>query len=342
MESSNLLNKLILFTALIFILLPNSTTLAQTTPRENFITEEELNRILTENQNDNLTKEELNQILSENQNSNLSKEDLTDMLIKNKDLLLESREEKIGLLEGNISSILALFGIIIAVLTVLFTIFGLILRKSFTDKLKDVKEIQAEIEINKKEVNSNVTDAKVINEQLKTAIIQMNDSNKNLDNKAKLLEDETKNIKKLQAYLYRLELYTKLHVNNLKLINNFHKQNLYIQSICKEVEELLEKEFKNNSIPDTVTDRTQYLEKEDEQTYQKYFKRKYEYYHSNLNNYEKEMIKTYDTLFESSNHIFLDTQFDTSQLQSIYSEWKGHFDEVKYIHRELKAVHNIN
>lgn len=84
-------------------------------------------------------------------------------------MLLDSKSEKIGLMQGNISSILAVFGLIIAVLAVVATVFGIRLNKNFSERYDEIKKIKDEIDTEKGNLDALKSSMLKTNEELNSA-----------------------------------------------------------------------------------------------------------------------------------------------------------------------------
>ncbi|MFP7416100.1 V-type ATP synthase subunit I domain-containing protein [Priestia filamentosa] len=167
--------------------------------------------------------------------------------VSQKDLyetLLKSKEEKISLLQGNISSVLTAIGVILAVLTIIFAAFGFWLRNEFGDKHQNVKDIKNELE-NKL---SKVTD---LESELKTTKRELEDMRHILRKKEEEFFQKFNWIDSTSNFLSYLEVKDQRLLNSLKI--------LYLKPKAEEMieymHEVLKLDFSSYETEETAVER---------------------------------------------------------------------------------------
>ncbi|MDN4523187.1 hypothetical protein [Fictibacillus fluitans] len=292
-----------------------------------------------------ITKKELD-ILLKKTPQNLTKEDLNEMLLKSNEALLESRKDKIDLLEGNISSILTLLGIILAVLALLFTGFGFWLKGNFTEKLNQVNQMKEEVEKNKKLVDENLQKSNGLNDKLDIAIGKLKHSKDEFDRETKYIKSELEKLHFLKNHMQRLEEYVNFHFENIKIMHDFNKINMETPIILKEIEDLLNLDLDDAPIYDVITEDIKNIldyHTHEEVSLKNYLVEAYNYNKNYLKEAEEDVKKRYEEMFSASKDIINDDNIEDfyhDELKDSYEEWSNLLTDTKNIQSVLKELYN--
>jgi hypothetical protein len=275
-----------------------------------------------------ITKQEL-EILLKNTPSNLSKEDLTDMLLKNNELLLESRKDKIEILEGNIASILSLIGIVLAVLALLITGFGFWLRHNFTKKYEEVLVLKDTVEDKMKH-------ASALEKSLNSAQDDLNANNKSLINLLNDYKSGIKTIEELRKYIEKYQEYTDTLLINNKTISLFQSDKGNINVMFSEIERLLKKDF---SVQEAIQDGIEKMGiKKAENPLREQLENKYEYYKKILEEEENKLWYMYKKDIDYMKDFFTSDEEYANEIPDIYKEWKNAYNKIDDIYKQLKGI----
>jgi uncharacterized membrane protein len=252
-----------------------------------------------------VTKDELDKLLEEFEEKNgPTKQEM-------QQLLIEIQKDKIGLLQGNISSILALIGVIIAVITLLAGAFGVWLNDRFTKRYQEITTMKGEIEEKKKQIDnvkSEVIQKEIeimdIVENLKMLISEQEKSLQNLKDKLEMNKDIVDYLK-----------YVELLVEREKVIREFKELK---EKVKDAITNILDYKSKGLILPEHLSDPTELdyllncLEKEEE-------------------NFIEESNKEIDYQYFLT-YILDDNDNEVeNSLKNIYSDYEGYYNSLKRI-----------
>ncbi|MGX4670572.1 hypothetical protein JNUCC74_15520 [Cerasibacillus sp. JNUCC 74] len=168
------------------------------TTNSNHITNEQLQIELENPHKEIVSKNEIQEMI-QNQEENPRLEEITQQLI-------DTQKSRIAILEGNISALLTLLGVIVAVLTLFGGIFVWVSRNAFSSKVEEVEKQVREMKKLKDETTTKIEAVRELSSNLNVAIREAQDLHISLNKSQSTFNDETKRINELARYISFLEL----------------------------------------------------------------------------------------------------------------------------------------
>ncbi|MEK4715825.1 hypothetical protein [Sporosarcina sp. FSL K6-5500] len=162
------------------------------------VNNEQLQRELEKLKEVMVSKNELQEMVRKQENY-LTKEEITQQLI-------ETQKSRIAILEGNITALLTLLAVIVAILTLFGGIFVWISRSAFSSKVEEVEKHLSEMKQLKDETTTKIEVVRELSNNLNVAIRETQDLHASLNKSERAFNDETKRINQLGMYISFLEL----------------------------------------------------------------------------------------------------------------------------------------
>ncbi|MCM3716056.1 hypothetical protein M3202_18550 [Alkalihalobacillus oceani] len=131
------------------------------------------------------------------QEHTLTKEEVTQQLI-------DTQKLRIAMLEGNISALLSLLAVIIAVLTLFGGIFVWVSRRAFSSKVEEVEKRLDEMKQLKNEAITKIETVRELSSNLNVAIREAEDLQISLNKSKSAFNEETERMDQLRKY-FRVE-----------------------------------------------------------------------------------------------------------------------------------------
>lgn len=154
------------------------------TTNSNHITNEQLQIELENPHKEIVSKNEIQEMI-QNQEENPRLEEITQQLI-------DTQKSRIAILEGNISALLTLLGVIVAVLTLFGGIFVWVSRNAFSSKVEEVEKQVREMKKLKDETTTKIEAVRELSSNLNVAIREAQDLHISLNKSQSTFNDETK------------------------------------------------------------------------------------------------------------------------------------------------------
>lgn len=143
-------------------------------------------------------KEDIEKLL-EQEGTTLTKEELTQRVI-------DSQKTRIGILEGNINSILALLGAILALITLLGGILAYFLKKNIISKVDLIEERYEDMKLIKSDVQKESANLQDLSSQFAVQLREVQNLHISLNQAQLLFEQNRKEIGELKHYVSFVEL----------------------------------------------------------------------------------------------------------------------------------------
>lgn len=253
--------------------------------------------------------------------------------------LLEMKDDRIGLLEGNISSLLGLLAVVFAVIAVIAIFIGWYLSKRFDDQLKAVENIKEDVRNEKDEIKTISRENENLLIQIRKTHQLLSETEHELSNTKQLFKVKTEDMDRLRVYMQYLEY---LNTNHKVVLDYFIERDKF-NKVMEELEGYKQSEFIHhsrvvlkvkeelgiyNDNKETVEDKINYLysvvlEEENQLKAEiKKFKPEYEDFYDSL---------IYEAVSEPH-----------SDLKAKYGDWEHTIGELKVILNWIKAVSELN
>ncbi|MEC3543912.1 hypothetical protein P9135_28995, partial [Bacillus thuringiensis] len=244
-------------------------------------------------------------------------------------MLLDSKSEKIGLMQGNISSILAVFGLIIAVLAVVATVFGIRLNKNFSERYDEIKKIKDEIDTEKGNLDALKSSMLKTNEEL-------NSAKKELEQKDQKLASYIEKTDGILVYLDYLDIQDSRALSQMKFIYLNPKADLLLSKI----EDILKKAYVEKYINEEESSQDEKKEIEDERSRKEETWNNFEYLKSGLKSEATNMYKFLNSNLKYDDVVdILDDGKERvnygEDVEACFEEWYGYYEDLLQLHSTL-------
>ncbi|MGG3805337.1 hypothetical protein [Metabacillus fastidiosus] len=294
-----------------------------------FVTNEELQSSLDKLKLDMATKDEL-RVMLQQQGDNLTKEEITQQLIDN-------QKSRIEILEGNISSLLSLLAIIVAVLTLFGGIFVWISRRAFSSKVGEVETKLNEMKQLKNEAITKMETVRELNVNLNLAIREAQDLQINLNKSRSAFEEETERINQLGKYIEFLEL----KVSRPEHIRTFDNNVNQSKSLISKLEYWLEGTLPNYEyalLKVTEVLGQNVIKEGPDETIQD----KLSYYTESLKEKESSFREEAERPLKWEDYVDKDREDFIDPLNDIIIDWEKSYDYIKEVHGIISAQISMN
>lgn len=271
----------------------------------------------------------------------LKNEELTKISELEKEILqnkIEILEKENGILQGNLTSVISLFGVIIAVLSIVFIAVGFWYKKNIEDKneknmtimenkvadintIKDVlnedkKNIHKELE-KIKDLRKELNDFRTVSNDLQDEILNNTKSNKEVINYMRFLEYRIQKSETVYKFLATLKIKreTKKEIEIILNEKNFDSEKTLEEIHKKQGEGIVEWDENVEQIIN--------------------------YYFTSLEREEKEILKQINKKFSYERYIQLkddeeDTLLEDIEIDTHFDEWNQIFESISEIYELLK------
>lgn len=241
-------------------------------------------------------------------------------------MLIESKEEKIDLLQGNISNVISFFSVIIAIIALLATVFGFVLNNRFTKRYQEVNDIKKEIETDKDQIKKQINDINQLESHLKDIKEELNKEQKKLKEKQSEFTSYLDWIESTSIFLNYLEIkdYRELCFIKFLYLKPFAVNKMKeIESLFKENPILMQKMAGSESATEeTLYDEYKYLEKNllEEET--------------NLVNHINSDV-TFENVVEAEEGQKLRISY-SEEAESSFEDWYSYYEDLLLLYDKLK------
>lgn len=307
----------------LFWFLPVSFT-AIAAPDPNFVTNEQLQRSIENLKIDIATKDELEEIINQ-QEQPLTEAEITQQLINN-------QRSRISILEGNISALLSLLGIIVAILTLFGGIFVWFSRRTFSFKVEEVEKRHEEIKQLKDEVSTKLEISKELNSNLNAGLRELQDLKLNLTKSERSFVNETERIEQLRRYI----LYLELKVSRSENLAKFEKRIVHSKKIISDIDYWLEGTLPNPGYALLKVNEVLGENVTKDGTHET-IEEKLSYYKDSLNEDESDFWEEASIPLEWRDYEDLDTEEFTDPLNDSIEDWEYTYSKIKKVHGILRA-----
>lgn len=308
----------ILVFCILFSIIPVGLNVnAETEP--NFVTKEQLQSSLEKLKMDITTKEEL-QVMVQQQGNTLTKEEITQQLI-------DTQKSRMAMLEGNISALLSLLAVIVAVLTLFGGIFVWVSRRAFSSKVEVVEKRLDEMKQLKNEAITKMETVRELSSNLNVAIREAQDLQISLNKSKSAFDEETERINQLGKYVGFLEL----KVSRAEIFRTFEDDVNHSISLLSELKYWLEGTLPNYE--SALLKVTEVLGKmvtksEPDET----ILEKLSYYTKSLKEIESVFRVQVAIPLEWVNYADKDTDDFIDPLNDIFETWEESYNCIKKVH----------
>ncbi|MFD1385579.1 hypothetical protein ACFQ4Z_02110 [Oceanobacillus oncorhynchi subsp. oncorhynchi] len=253
--------------------------------------------------------------------------------------LLEMKDDRIGLLEGNISSLLSLLAVIFTVIAVIAIFIGWYLRKRFDDQLGVVENIREEVRNEKNEIKTITRKSENLAFQISQTHKFLSETEHEVSNMKQLFIVKTEDIDQLKVYLQYLEYLNSNH----KIVLDYFVERDQFNIMMDELEGYKQSEFIHHSRVVLKVKEELGIYNNNEETVVD----KINYLYSAVQEEEKKLqveIKKFKFEYEEFYDSFLyeGTSEPHSDLIAKYIDWKYTLEQLEIILNWIKAVSTMN
>ncbi|MGD6831856.1 hypothetical protein ACQCT5_06810 [Sutcliffiella halmapala] len=322
------LNLKILVFCILFGIIPAGLNVKAAT-EPNFVTNDQLQSSLEKLKMDMVTKDEL-QVMVQQQGNTLTKEEIIQQLI-------DTQKSRIAMLEGNISALLSLLAVIVAVLTLFGGIFVWVSRRAFSSKVEEVEKRLDEMKQLKNEAITKMETVRELSSNLNVAIREVQDLQISLNKSKSAFDEETERINLLGKYVEFLEL----KVSRSEIFRTFENDVNQSTRLISELEYWLEGTLPNYG--HALVKVTEVLGKNvtkegPDETIQE----KLCYYTKSLKEIESSFRKQAVIPLEWVDYVDKDTEDFTDPLNDTFKEWENSYKYIKKVHGIIGAQISMN
>ncbi|MCU5265841.1 hypothetical protein OB994_00110 [Bacillus cereus] len=258
--------------------------------------------------------------------------------------LLESKNEKIGLLQGNISNLIAFFSAVIAFIALLAAVFGVVLNNSFTKRYEEAKGFKEDVEEKVKEVEKkideiNTLEGKVL--EIREALVE---NQKVLRKKEEDFVSHLNWIESTSHFLNYLEMKDAITMNYIKFL--YFKPS--VAPIISNIEDIIQLDFtkyekdfieKRQTVTETAGgDETIYATKAE-------FVEEYNYLINCMKREEDAILNSIESEIEFTDVLEFEGEklefIGNDEVESSYQEWNSYYQGLLKLHNQLKGAKEI-
>lgn len=294
-----------------------------------FVTNDQLQSSLEKLKKDMATKDEL-QVMLQQQGHTLTKEEITQQLI-------DTQKSRITMLEGNISALLSLLAVIVAVLTLFGGIFVWVSRRAFSSKVEEVEKRLDEMKQLKNEAITKIETVRELSSNLNVAIREAEDLQISLNKSKSVFDEETERISQLGKYVEFLEL----KISRSEIFRIFENDVNQSTRLISELEYWLEGTLPNygHALVKVTGILGENVTKEGpDETIQE----KLSYYIKSLKEIESSFEKHAAIPLEWVDYADKDSEDFIDPLNDTLEEWENSFKYIKKVHGIIGAQISMN
>lgn len=261
--------------------------------------------------------------------------------------LLDEKNDRIGLLQGNISSVLEFIGIIITILTILAAIAGFVINHN-------LKKTYSQIEKDKDEIKSLMDEAKTWKNRWMTANEITEKLNKDLVNRKSQLTEQANELHNLSSYNSMQDIFINGLINDIHSVINYYAMKSSLEEFEKKISENLADDYLSK-LPVTQED-IDLLDygtngSEDKISLRDYLCDIYKYYKESIDEEENILLDGFNKEIDISEDIVKiimhfdgdDEEFEFEGNVDNFIDWKGYYDDIEKLYEFIeKKTAKIN
>lgn len=318
----------------LFFLIPNVSYGETEVPKD---LTEELRLLMSKGNSENVSKNDVERILEKFEEQGLTREELSQQI-------LEMKEDKIKLLEGNITWILGIAALLLVLFGTVFTIISFVwksgIKREFDTKISDIQTIGTQVEKDRKKVENdafkieeNRQELKQLKRDFEENIILLKESKNKFEEKVNELNEMQIFYDFIEYKISEIEAVTTYNLLRMESIRICNRIRLYIEGELEIVNEqhVLIRFYKK--VKPYVT--------ADNETIADIF----HYYEERLQNHEDDISKKILKELDFKKYIILtdggETEVESDLIASI-EEWKGYLNVIRLILTSIEVEKNLN
>ncbi|MEC0259725.1 hypothetical protein [Paenibacillus lautus] len=287
------------------------------------VTISEVQNLIDQKLDQTVKKSEVDDILSD-------RNVLTDKEVMQQ--LIDLQSDRIGLLQGNISSILNIIATLVAILAFLGFCYGYWLKKQLAEKLEDAERIQDEIKIDKEEIIRSMNEATALKKDLRNSINEVDELNRELSKQKLLYEETIENVERLRKYI----VFQDVKIKRLTVLGQFFHLREDAAQVLKKLD------TPDHKIWYTEPNLQYKIQKVTGSKPDEHILETIEYYIKHLEAEEANVWKAakYELEFDDFEDEDYDENFD--DFLSFFEDWESYYDDLKRILEMVEAYIAMN
>ncbi|WHY86061.1 hypothetical protein QNH39_26395 [Neobacillus novalis] len=285
-----------------------------------------------EQNNSSVTIEKVNELIKKNSKENLTNAELND-------IITQLKNDRIGLLEGNISSLLGLMAVLFAAVAVIAILIGWYLRRRFDDQLNKVESIKDEIKNEKDEIKRITSESDDLASQIRQTKAFLKEKENDILGIKQLFKVKMEDIDQIRPYMQYLEYM----IQNHKVILDYIVERNQLEKLMSKLEGFKQTPYINHSRVilkvgqelgvfidpnETIEDKINYLFKSANESEKDLIEE--------IKKFNLKFVDFYDSLVSDG------VSEPHSDIDAFYHDWKHNIDSLTIILNWLNAVSIMN
>lgn len=194
---------------------------------------EELRSLIKEGKGDTLRKNDVESIVEKWDNNTLTKQELSDQII-------EMKDDRIKLLEGNITWILAIASILLVLFGAVFTIISFVwrnnIKKEFDQRIGEINRVGSNVDNDRKIVEREAVKISDTLQEIKQVKRDLEENQRLLLDSRKLFNEEKDNIESFRMYMK----FMNHRIERIETVKKYNFLKIEAKNICDSILDYIE------------------------------------------------------------------------------------------------------